>query len=1149
MVVLVVLAVAIAVAGTLILHSDWLGERVLAGVSERLGMDVHAESFSLGWGGDATLGQVSVRMPLSDEVVFSADKMELGLDAVPLLILGRSIHASSVKLDSPTVFLRQSENGRWNVQDVWTRVRMSVDTSPQQGRGIRLPKIVIHDATVRITESGGTTQLIGPIGFDGYRQGNILWVFDLRAPPIAHIGGQVVEGSDWAHEVRFTVKDIQPLARSMLGPALSPIHLTGQWKGKVLQKTLRGAVQLDELVVGRVALQGDAQVEATSDRIMIGPRSLIANEPNLAGEPIQLTSGAVEISRERITLASLAAKAGALGGRIDGHWDPDTGSGEFSGSWAAALPNESSQSYGTYQFSVKSPQEGGKEAQANVIVQAQTPLGSWHVVASALGTGADWQLSRWQIKVPTLSWSRGERQVAVTDAIARLDLRWPQIQLTSLSMPEAKQVNGNARFDVHTRRWSTQLAIEQLQGPSLGANGLDFRLSAEGDNEKARVSELRLAMNESVVTAKGDVSLVGRGLENVHLSADWPARTLRPGPPAAQQPIGRWHLDAAVTGQAQPVALDAQATLSGQKITLGKRLVDQVEVPVHVNADGRQIDATTQPFDLLGGQWQLTGRYDLSKRATQIHVMAADLSLGRVASMVGLPLTSQGQARAEVRLRMPGFEIQKAVAAGSWSAQDVNIPPLAARRAEGALRIVGGTVRLENIQLEQDDGRARASMEFQLDEPQIVSIELDAKSWPLQLEGRPLTLVVDGRAKLQADVVKKTAEGEARLTSRIVWRDKDLANIRLATLLQGQIVNVWELHAETLGGFADGTAVIPLSHWIDSVAQLRWQGIQPELLAAWLPSFERFQGTMSGSLAVEQTRKGAGQKMDDGGPKAQGTKQETVGGPFAVLPSEAHPLGPMRFLLDADMTNGRFGPARIDVCRITGYLDPTRLLIEKACFDALGGRLNTRARFSTHAGRYYGSVAADFSDLNLNQLVHAIDPNATEHVGRLSGSATVLPAFDRQISLAGQGRINLTQSDLVNNSIVRTLYDTLSLRFGPQEPTGTGEVRFSFEGPAVVLSSAQYFNRGVEIRGAGEIKNVNLGTDSPVEGYAVASTRVLRGINLPGIRALDRLLDIIQTGASSVKIAGVLDNVDVKVVPLPEVLGPFRRLLWAQLNG
>ncbi len=124
----------------------------------------------------------------------------------------------------------------------------------------------------------------------------------------------------------------------------------------------------------------------------------------------------------------------------------------------------------------------------------------------------------------------------------------------------------------------------------------------------------------------------------------------------------------------------------------------------------------------------------------------------------------------------------------------------------------------------------------------------------------------------------------------------------------------------------------------------------------------------------------------------------------------------------------------------------------------------------------------------------------------------------------------------------------MSLQFGPQEPNGTGDLTVRLEGPSLLIPSFTYFNRGVEIRGAGQIDNLNRGVESPVSGFAVGSTRVLKGINLPGIRSLDRLLATFQSGAASVNIGGTLEEVQVQVVPLPVVLGSFRRLLWAQLR-
>jgi len=124
----------------------------------------------------------------------------------------------------------------------------------------------------------------------------------------------------------------------------------------------------------------------------------------------------------------------------------------------------------------------------------------------------------------------------------------------------------------------------------------------------------------------------------------------------------------------------------------------------------------------------------------------------------------------------------------------------------------------------------------------------------------------------------------------------------------------------------------------------------------------------------------------------------------------------------------------------------------------------------------------------------------------------------------------------------------LNLQFGPQGPTGTGDLTIRLEGASLEIPAFTYFNRGVEVRGAVRIADLQRGAQSEIEGFAVGSTRVLRGVNLPGVRALDRLLATFQSGAASVSIGGTLGAPQVQVVPLPVVLDPFRRLLWAQLR-
>lgn len=1119
--ILIVFVVLILVAGVVIhfvLQSAWLGDLILARAGDAIGMNVTAESLSVGWGGETSIRNAAVTMPLTGEVVLVADRIEVAHEVIPLLILGRPVNVQSVEVDHPEVNLRHYEGGRWNVQDVWTRVRARKKPVDRRRRRVSLPEVVIQDARVHIAEPNGTAQTVGPLNFRAQPKDRLLWQFDLHVPETVEVQGGIVPGPEWAHEVGFAVADIEPLIHRLAGGNLTPIRAKGRWEGKVLQETLSGTIRLDEFAIGSVTARGVVLVQAKSGEVTVSPRDLVLSEPNLAGREVRLTGGSVRIAGRQVHIERLAATSSVLTAQVNGSWDVSARTGEFSGSWAGTADRQFAEYSGTYHAAVKAPQFGRKAARLSISARAETSFGEMIVVAGAEGGGPDWRQSQWQVSVPTFVWSRDGKQVDLSGAAAELRLAGPGVRLTSLSLPGAETASASARFDPNTRRWSARLAVEDLkQLTPWGIDSLNLRVNVEGDDRKAYISELRVAQGERIVVAKGELSFREWGFQEVRLAADWPAGEGDPNKPQAHQPIGRWHLDGDIFGRIQPLAIEMTGKMTGQNILFGKHRVSRVEVPVRAKADAQAVQMTTDPVEMFGGQWQVSGRHDLSTNLTQIAATAEALSLEAVAAMAGVPLASRGQAHAEIQVAVQDFDLASAVATGSWDAQDVNIPPLQAQKAHGKLRIAGGLARFDEILLEREGGRAQATVEFRLDDPQAAFVELTSHEWPARFEGTPVLLYVDGKARLQVNPIKRTADGEARLSGMILLREQEFSRVRVVATVQGQTVNIRELHAETLGGTLDGQAEIPLNRWKSSTAKLAWQGIQPRRLQPWVPQFERFEGVVSGSLEIERVE------------------------------AAARPPEPMRFLLDADIENGRFGPAPVDSFRIAGFFGDTRLLIDEASLQAVEGQVKTRARANTHGGRYYGSVAADFNDLNLDQIVHVVEPNAAPHLGYLSGTVTALGSSEWN-SFGGEARINLTRSDLGNNSIIAALYNTLSLKFGQQEPTGTGELTIRLEGAAVRIPSFSYFNRGVEIRGAGEIDNINRGAESPVIGFAVGSTRVLKGINLPGVDSLDRLLATFQSGAASVRIGGTLAKTEVNVVPLPIVLGSFRNLLWAQLR-
>jgi hypothetical protein len=679
-------------------------------------------------------------------------------------------------------------------------------------------------------------------------------------------------------------------------------------------------------------------------------------------------------------------------------------------------------------------------------------------------------------------------------------------------------MRAEARFNGATRQWSTQIDALGLHFEPRTGQPFDIHFKGEGDRNKVAISEFNVTQGDRKIIAKGELSLADRSLRAVHVSAQWPVGGQSPATKAAPGTPGRWDGQVDILGRVQPMDLKIKGMLTGTNVPLGKQMVRQVDIAVQAEANTDRVTIATEPFVLLDGQWQINGQHEWSNTLTQLNVMLDGLSLESAATMAGSPLVCQGRAKAKLQLTTPGIHLRDAVASGSWNAEAVRIPPFSAESAHGKIRIADGLVRFDEIHFEQGQGQAVGHMQFRLDRPQYLSLAFKTTAWPIQFDGQALEFRLDGTADAQLDVLNKTMNGEGRLSGDVMWEKRELGPMTLATSVQERTLTVREFRAEALGGVMEATAEIPLDQWTSGTGRLQWSGIEPNALGRWWPQASRVTGQLSGSLTAGKVE------------------------------AEERAPEPLRLDLHTEMSEGRIGPAELRDGRIVAYLGPRRLLIDQATFHLLGGEIGGRARISPHAGMHYATVVMDVNDIDLNQLVHVMQPQAAQTPGRIEGQGNLLFSSDFR-SFSGQTDLTLDKSDLANNAIVRMLYDAMSLNVGPSEPQGSGRVRIQLDGFQLSIPSFAYFNRGVEIRGAGRINDIRQGSASPIEGHAYGSTRVLKGIGLPGIKELDRLMSSIQSNAASVKIAGDLGQPDARIVPLPAISAPLRRLLWVQLRG
>lgn len=1114
LVILLLLALAAYPVLTAVLPDRW----ILNAVSDELGLDVTARSLSVGWTGRTRLRDVKVTLPIGNEELLSAAKIELSHRAPLWLLLTGSTDLRSVTIDSPGLQVHRAPNGRWNVQDAWDRVSAGREPAATSSGPIGLPKIKVHNATIVITDTNDLTETIGPLNFEGQSRSRSLWSFTLQTAPGIEAKGQTAQGLDWAHRVDFRVEKIAPLLSALAGSNLAALEVAGHWEGRVTSQALTGQLRLDRLGVGTSALQGRIDVTVNPDGVTLRPNALLVTEPNWAGAPIEVTAGSVHLTPGEIKAEQVGLQAGNISASLDGHWADQTHLGAATLSWTAGLPDKDAKGQGTCELTWRSPPFGQKEAEIKLTTGVQTNAGSGNITAKVLGTGRTWKDSDWEVSVPKSSWSRGDRSLDVTGAQVRIALSWPKVRLTALHWPNAEKLNAQAEFDASTGKWSAQIDGRGVSLGALAVQPFDLRFSGAGDNGKLTLSELAVTQGQRKAVAKGELSLSDRSFRTVHVSAQWPVAARTPEAATAPRELGRWQCETDITGRLDPMTLEIQGALSGTNVPFGERTVKQVDIPVRADINTERLAITTEPFTLLDGRWRISGRHEWSNTLTQLSLAMEGLSLKSAASAVGSPLACQGQVKAELQLAAPGLRLQEAVAVGGWSAEAIEIPPFRVETAQGKVRIANGLVRFDEIHLKHGQGQANGNLQFRLDCPELLSLAFKMTTWPVRLKDRSLEFWLDGTTDAQLDVLAKTAQGQGQLEGSIVWKEKELGHMTLTSSVQGRTLAIQKFEAQSLGGTIEGSAEIPLDRWTQGTGHLQWHDIEPNGLGPWWPGAAEVQGQLSGSLT-------------------------------AALAEEAkRPPEPMRVEMHAEMNQGRIGAAQLRDGHLVAYLGPRRLLINQATFRLLGGRIDGRANISPHAGKLYATVVTDINDIDLDQLAHVIQPETGHTPGRLAGSGNLLLASDLS-SFSGRADIELSQSDLTNNGIVNTLYGAMRLNLGSAKPEGTGQMSVQLSGARVNVPSFVYFNRGIEIRGAGQIQDIWAGSASPIDGYAFSSTRILKGLSLPGVRELDRVVSSLQADAASVRIAGQLSQPEVKVVPLPAVSGALRRLLWDQLRG
>jgi hypothetical protein len=442
------------------------------------------------------------------------------------------------------------------------------------------------------------------------------------------------------------------------------------------------------------------------------------------------------------------------------------------------------------------------------------------------------------------------------------------------------------------------------------------------------------------------------------------------------------------------------------------------------------------------------------------------------------------------------------------------------------IHVQDGGVTIDPIVLKRHesgiDGQATLAVSTTLQHPTMLSVWVNATSWPYCHADSEFLAAISANGKVDINTSQRSAEGHLDVGTEVSSNDKNLGNIDIAADLRDRVIDASSIKIKSMGGEGSGKAMIDLDHLTRSSVSLNVSGIDTVKLSEAIPTLKDVSGRLEASLDLHPS----------------------------VAP---RPLGPTAFAIKIHPQAGRFRGFEYGDVQVNGYLGPYRLVLDDApqrpsTVDIAGGQIAIWGRLSKHADDQYQSlVRFDFHHLDLDQIVHAI-PNAKPTPGQIDGQMTVIGRPGDLVLDFGDGKLRLTHCDLAGLGPISFLYNLMHIGHDPTKPVGNGTVNLRLEHKTITITALRYFDRGTEVRATGTIGSIFTAPNSPLNIIASGSARPFSQINLPGFADIDTALSAVQHDTTSVQIYGPLNQPKWRPILFDDLTDSMRKLLLGDVR-
>lgn len=359
-----------------------------------------------------------------------------------------------------------------------------------------------------------------------------------------------------------------------------------------------------------------------------------------------------------------------------------------------------------------------------------------------------------------------------------------------------------------------------------------------------------------------------------------------------------------------------------------------------------------------------------------------------------------------------------------------------------------------------------------------------------------------GNAAIDVTIETRADNPDAQVITILV-DDADLGRVEsMLTVTEKQVV-IDRFDGQLLGGVVSGEAVLDKNAWQQTHMHVVWRELDLQELGKWNPRPDTLEGVVSGEMEI-------------------------------CPATDKRPLEPLAINGQVDIKGALFSDLRLGTIRVTGVVGAERILLTDVQIPLLDGLVRGRVRASINDQGHLYYANCDVADIDINLALKAFSENDNDVVGRMNGKGYVVTSGNTA-DINGVVELQLIESNLVNHPVISTLYNALNLSSSSAKPQGHGRTELRFQGTSLHVADFYYYNRGVEILGAGRVHDFRNRKDSPVEAVVLATTRPLKEMGLPGVDVLDKVMLAAQKDMVSVRVGGTLGEVDVKVTALPQI--------------